>query len=63
MARGLTLLLAALTTLPMAGCVAAHVAGDVAEGAVKTTGAVIGVAADKVTTSDEERAAKADRSR
>jgi hypothetical protein len=56
MVRGLVLLF----ILPLlSACAVAHVAGNVVEGTVKTTGAVIGGAADAVTTSDEEKAAKA----
>ena len=50
-------LAAALLFLP--GCAAVHVAGDVAEAGVRTTGAVVGGAIDVVTTSDSEKADKA----
>jgi phage tail tape-measure protein len=52
----------------LSGCLAAAavgaavgVAGDVAEGAVKTTGAVVGGAVDQVTTSEKERSEKAEK--
>jgi hypothetical protein len=52
-------LLAVGAALALSGCTVLHVAGNVAEGAVKTTGSVIGAGADAVTTSDEEKAAEA----
>lgn len=53
------LLLAVGSALALSGCTVLHVAGDVAQGAADVTGAVVGGAADAVTTSDEEKAAKA----
>jgi hypothetical protein len=52
-------ILAVGAVLALSGCTVVHVAGNVVEGAVKTTGAVVGGAADAVTTSDEEKAAEA----
>jgi hypothetical protein len=43
----------------LSGCAVAHVAGDVVEGAVNVTGAVVGGAADVVTTSEQEKYEKA----